>query len=245
MIKVLIIDDEINAINLLSKLIEQEFPNQFSIETASGAEEGLDKIGRFNPKLVLLDVEMPIMNGFELLSAVPEINFMVIFTTAFDRYAIQAIKYSALDYILKPIRISELGTSISKFLGNTENNRLNYTKQMDNFLSRKNKNLAITTMEGIAFLEIQKIIRCEAEDNYTHFFLADSPPFIASKTLKEYDELLVPHKNFMRVHRSHLINLDYVIEFRNEGSLVLKDHSVVPISRTKKEEVIQRLNVIR
>jgi two-component system LytT family response regulator len=241
MAKVLIIDDEINAISLLKMMIENDFPGQFIVEAALGAEEGLDKIMIYNPDLLLLDIEMPVMNGFDLLSKIPIRNFTVIFTTAFNQYAIQAIKYNALDYILKPIKASELQIAIKKFLESNKNNET-YNKQIDNFLSKKNKNLAIPTFEGVVFLEIEKIIRCEAEGNYTNFFLNDGNRFVSSKTMKEYEDLLVNNGNFIRVHRSHIVNIEYVKEFRNEGSLIFKDNTVIPISRRRKEEVVKKLS---
>ncbi|MFZ6012437.1 MAG: LytR/AlgR family response regulator transcription factor, partial [Bacteroidota bacterium] len=117
-----------------------------------------------------------------------------------------------------------------------------YDKQLENFLANKDRNLAITTYDGVIFLELDKIIRCEADMNYTNFILSDHKTFLSSKTLKEYEELLETHKNFVRVHRSHLINMDYVVKLKNDGFLVLKDQSLVPISRRRKEEVMEKLN---
>ncbi|HEY9047352.1 MAG TPA: LytTR family DNA-binding domain-containing protein [Ohtaekwangia sp.] len=244
MIKALIIDDESKATNLLKVTMERNFPGQFMLETALGSEEGLAKLNDFKPDLLFLDIEMPVMSGFDLLAASPEVNCNVIFTTAYNHYAIRAIRYNALDYLLKPINPTELKDAIDRFQ-HQQNRREVYGKQLANFFSNKEKNLAITTYEGVIFLEVDKIIRCEADLNYTRFILAENKTFLSSKTLKEYDDLLCIHDNFLRVHRSHLVNLDYVLKFKKEGTLVLKDNSTVPISRRRKEEVAERLSVSR
>jgi two-component system, LytTR family, response regulator len=241
MIKALIIDDEGKAVNLLKMTIENNFPGKFVVETSLDPEEGLAKIQSFKPDLLFLDIEMPLLSGFDLLAATPEIDFKVIFTTAYDQYAIRAIRYNALDYLLKPINPRELGEAISRFLKQKDENKEVYGQQLENLFSNKEKNLAITTYDGVIFLEIDKIIRCEADLNYTKFILTDNKHFLSSKTLKEYEDLLAIHANFMRVHRSHLVNLDYILKFKNEGFLVLKDNSMIPISRRRKEEVMKKL----
>lgn len=241
MFKALIIDDESRAVNLLRITMEKEFPGKFILETALGPEEGLIKIERFKPELIFLDIEMPLMNGFDLLLAIPEINFKIIFTTAYDRYAIRAIRYNALDYLLKPINPKELSEAIIRFKNQKNEDQEAYGKQLENFFSRKDKNLAITTYDGVIFLEIDSIIRCEAELNYTKFYLTENKSFLSSKTLKDYEDLLITHDKFIRVHRSHLINIDYVIKYKNEGSVVMKDSSEVPISRRRKEDVLKKI----
>jgi len=243
MVKALIVDDESKALNLLKVTIERNFPGEFLIETAQGGEEGLSKLGTFRPDLLFLDIEMPLMSGFDLLALAGEIDFKVIFTTAYDQYAIRAIRYNALDYLLKPINPTELKDAIVRFHLH-KNRKEIYSKQLENLFSAREKNLAITTYDGVVFLEVDKIIRCEADLNYTKFILVGNNTFLSSKTLKEYEDLLSVHNNFLRVHRSHLVNLDYVLKFRNEGSLVLKDNSTVPVSRRKKEEVMGMLRTV-
>jgi two-component system, LytTR family, response regulator len=240
MIKALIIDDESKALNLLKVTMEKTFPGEFVLETAQGSEDGLSKLNEFKPELLFLDIEMPTMSGFDLLAATPEVDFKVIFTTAYNQYAIRAIRYNALDYLLKPINPSELKEAITRFQKQKDKKQV-YGKQLENFFSNKEKNLAITTYDGVVFLEVDSIIRCEADLNYTKFILTDNKTFLSSKTLKEYEDLLAVHNNFLRVHRSHLVNLDYVLKFKNEGCLILKDNTSVPVSRRRKEEVISRL----
>jgi len=245
MIRTLIIDDESRAINLLKTTIERDFASQFQIETAHYPEEGIEKILHYKPELVYLDIEMPLMTGFELLTRIPEIDFKVIFTTAYAHYAIRAIRYNALDYLLKPVNPMELTDAIARFLIQRQKyeDRELYSRQLENLFANNEKNLAITTYDGVVFLELDKIIRCEADLNYTKFILTDNKSFVSSKTLKEYEDLLGSHENFIRVHRSHLVNVDYLVKFKNEGSLVLKDNSCVPISRRRKDDVMKRLHV--
>lgn len=241
MIKALIIDDESKALNLLKVTMEKTFPGQFIVETAQGSEDGLSKLSYFKPDLLFLDIEMPTMSGFDLLAATPDIDFKVIFTTAYNQYAIRAIRYNALDYLLKPINPSELTEAVNRFQ-KQKDQKHSYGKQLENFFGNKEKNLAITTYDGVVFLEVDSIIRCEADLNYTKFILTDNKTFLSSKTLKEYEDLLSVHNNFLRVHRSHLVNLDFVLKFKNEGCLVLKDGTSVPVSRRRKEEVIGRIS---
>lgn len=242
MIKALIIDDESKATNLLKITVENNFPGQFLLETAQGSEEGLSKLNHFKPDLLFLDIEMPVMSGFDLLAATPDTECKVIFTTAYNQYAIRAIRYNALDYLLKPINPAELKDAITRFQSQ-KNKREVYSRQLSNFFTGKEKNLAITTYDGVVFLEVDKIIRCEADLNYTRFILTENKTFLSSKTLKEYEDILSVHDNFIRIHRSHLVNLDYVLKFRNDGNLVLKDNSTIPVSRRRKEEVADRLSV--
>ena len=241
MIKALIVDDECKAVNLLKGTIEKNHHGQFMIETAFSPEEGLEKIDHFKPDLLYLDVEMPSMTGFELLATLPEINFRVIFTTAYDRYAIQAIRYNALDYLLKPVNPGELEEAILRFQDRKHDNKEVYEKQLRNLTNNNDRSLAITTSDGVVFLELDKIVRCEADLNYTKFFLAGNKSFLSSKTLKDYEDLLTTHTNFIRVHRSHLLNVNYLLKLKNDGNLVLTDNSVIPISRRRKKEVMSRI----
>jgi two-component system LytT family response regulator len=242
MIKALIIDDENKALNLLKVTMEKNFPGEFELEVAQGGEDGLAKLNQFKPDLLFLDIEMPSMSGFDVLAATPEVDFKVIFTTAYNQYAIRAIRYNALDYLLKPINPSELREAVQRFQ-QQKTEKEAYGKQLENFFSNKEKCLAITTYDGVVFLEVDNIIRCEADLNYTKFFLTGGKTFLSSKTLKEYEDLLSVHNNFLRVHRSHLVNLDYVLKFRNEGFLELKDDSIVPVSRRRKEDVVNSFSV--
>lgn len=245
MVKTLIIDDESKAVNLLKKTIEYNFHGQFEIETALLPEEGIAKIRHFHPELIYLDIEMPGMTGFELLEALPEINFKVIFTTAHDHYAIRAIRHNALDYLLKPVNADDLAAAVFRFFHQQHDDGSVYQRQLKGFFAHEDRSLAITTCDGVVFLELDNIIRCEADLNYTRFILAGNKSFVSSKTLKEYEDLLTSHGNFVRVHRSHLVNINYLLKFKSDGNLLLKDDSIVPVSRRRKEEVMHKLYVGR
>ena len=240
MTKALIIDDESGAATVLKVKMERNFKDEFQLDMAFGAEEGLIKIRDYKPDLVFLDIEMPMMNGFDLLKALPQINFKVIFTTAYDQYAIRAFRYNALDYLLKPIDTKELLEAVTRFKHQDNREKGWHEQQLANLLSPKEKSIAITIRDGIVFLELDKIIRCEAQLNYTLFTLTDNQTFLSSKTLLEYEDLLTNHTKFIRVHRSHLVNSEYILKYKN-GSLVLKDNSVVPTSRRRREEVVRKL----
>lgn len=240
--KILIVDDEESSIRMLASKLEEIYPRQFEIFTAYDSVDATLKIATHKPKLVFLDIQMPGMNGFELLATLKNVNFKVIFITAHNEYAIRAIRFNALDYLLKPIVEDELIQAMTRFQQHVENVDSTYNEQLKNVLAMKNQRLAISTYEGVVFLDLDKIIRCEAELNYTKFYLSDNTKLISSKTLKEYEELLFD-KDFIRVHRSHLINVNFVAKFKNDGSLVLKDKTVVPISRRKKDIVSNKFGI--
>ena len=245
MIKALIIDDEPSAINTLRLMLERYVPEITDLRFTSNPEEALEIIQKTPPDILFLDIQMPLMNGFELLRKVPSINFKVIFTTAHDQYAIQAIRFSALDYLLKPIDADELRGAINLYLerNNTEQVNDDQYKNLLNNIKATNKKefrLAIPTNNGMYFYSPDEIIRLEGESNYTRLFLTDKKPLLVSKTLKEYDEILADH-GFIRVHKSHLVNKKYVVNYTTDGLLVLTDQSKVEISRRRRDEVIAAL----
>ena len=246
MIKALIIDDESKARNILRILLERHAPAISQIYCADGGEEGLRMIQRHDPNIVFLDIEMPFMDGFDFLGEVEKRNFDIVFTTAYDQYAIKAIRFSALDYLLKPIDTAELKSAVDRYL--LKKNLLNENgKLYKNFISNlKNINeefprLAIATQEGVVFFNIREIVRCEANSNYTTFYLNEGKKFISSKTLKEYEKLLEEYP-FFRVHKSHLVNLNYILNFSGT-SLILKNGHTVEVSRRKKKMLAERLSL--
>ena len=239
MYKALIIDDEKRAINILRILLEKHVPEIGTIEVAHGALNGLQAFETTKPDLVFLDVEMPLMSGFEVLSNIRESHpgANVIFTTAYDHYAIRAIRFSAIDYLLKPIDIDELRAAVQRFLS-TISEPQNPSDLIDNLLSNlksihiQKPRLAVPTQGGAVFFDIDEIVRCESQDNYTTFHLKDGQRFVASRTLKEYDSLLAEYQ-FLRVHQSHLVNPAYVKEYTQKGMIEMTDDSRVPVSRRK------------
>lgn len=247
MIRALIIDDEDSTLNVV-KLLLQKYINQITeIYTAKGSIEGINAINQHKPHLVFLDVEMPLLNGFQLLEQFPNHSFETIFITAYDHYAIKAIKYSALDYLLKPIDTEELQAAVQRFLQKQNNHQSqklyeNLAYNLNLSETSPDYRLALSTTDGTFFYYCNEIIRCEAVGNYTRFVLKDKRPLLTSHTLKEYDELL-SEQNFLRVHRAHLINSGYVSSFSKDHEIKMKDGSVIPVSRRKWDVIKQKLSV--
>lgn len=246
MIKALIIDDEESTVNVLQMLLRQNVAAVDEIYMATGAHAGLEMISKISPNLLFLDIEMPYMSGFELLEKVPNQNFKVIFVTAYDHYAIKAIKYSALDYLLKPIDVEELKLAVQRFI-DTSTQTVN-KDIYDNLLYNLNQpqpsgyRLAISTTEGTSFYDASDIIRCEAAGNYTRFYIKEKKPLLTSRTLKEYEYLLTDHR-FLRVHRAHLINPKYILSYTRDHELKMSDGSLIQVARRKWDDIKYRINI--
>jgi two-component system, LytTR family, response regulator len=239
MLRVVIIDDEPDAVKFIDGIVAEYCPNLEVVGTAHSAPEGVSVITQTQPDLVFLDVQMPHGSGFDLLSSFPVKTFDVIFITAYNHYAIQAIKFSAVDYILKPVNISELIDAVNKVeqkRSSMEYRNLNYGSLLENLRAPRPSKLAIPTTDGIEYLNTSEIIRIEADRSYSWFYLADKKKYLVSRNLKEYQELL-QDMSFFRPHNSHLINLVYVKKFiRHEGGYIeMTDGSNVPISRGKRD----------
>lgn len=247
MTRILIVDDEAAASNILRMLIEKHIPASKEIKTCNTPEEALEIIPVWQPNLLMLDIEMPNMNGFDLLNRVGNSDFDVIFTTAYDKYAIKAIRFSALDYLLKPVDITELQNAVNKhivkkFQPPREQQKL--VTNLINNLQQKDQTgfkLALSTTEGVFFFIPSEIVRLEGENNYTRFYFANQKPMLVSRTLKEYEDILAEH-DFIRAHKSHLVNKKYVKHLDKEGLLWLTDGSHIAVSRRKKEEVLKELS---
>ena len=248
MIKTVIIDDEPKGRETLKNLLERYCP-EISLEGEAGSVvDGYKLINNSAPDLVVLDIEMPGHNGFDLLEMFKSIPFKVIFTTAYDKYAIKAIKYSALDYLLKPIDVDELKTAVSRVEENNKKDmtQARYETLLNNIKSEnKRKKVAIADIEGLVFVYLDEIIRCESDSNYTYIFLNNKKKITASKTLRDFEELFA-EENFFRVHRSHLINLDHLKKYiKGEGGFaVMSDDSKVEVARRKKPEFMEVLAAI-
>jgi two-component system, LytTR family, response regulator len=240
-IKALIIDDEERACNVLRALIEKYTPEITELEVVTSASDGYFKIKEYQPDLLFLDIQMPFMNGFDLLNKVGEINFDIIFTTAFNHYAIKAIRFSALDYLLKPVDIAELRGAVNRHLQRRmqhEETSLQYKNLVQNFSAKTNDqfSLAISGSQGMRFFPVSEIIRLEGERNYTQFHFTQGRKYLSSKTLKEYDDIL-SEKGFIRIHKSHLVNSAFIQVVDNEGKMTLRDGSQVEVSRRRLADV--------
>lgn len=244
MIKAILIDDEVHCLDTLSILLSDYCPDVNVVGCCMSAKQGLLAIEKNNPDLIFLDIEMPVMNGFELLEQFTKIPFAIIFTTSYDQYAIKAIRYSVLDYLLKPIDPKELIAAVNKV---QTQKHLPVPEQFQ-FLMNQVKNreggfnkIAIPTSEGFELIPADELVRCEAEDNYTHLFLKDKKKITACRTLKEMEEQLQSFSSFLRVHHSYLVNLNEVTKYiRGEGGyLVMSDGSTVNVSRSRKEALMK------
>jgi two-component system, LytTR family, response regulator len=242
MIRILIVDDEAAASNILRLLIEKILPVEKEIRTCNDPVEALALIPKWNPSLLMLDIEMPAMNGFDLLNKAGGHRFDIIFTTAYDSYAIKAIRFSALDYLLKPIDIQELQNALNKHIVRLQTDFGKSQQKIDNLIRNLQQpnasefKIALTDNDGVHFLETGNIIRCEADNNYTRFHFHDRKPLLVSKTLKEFEELLEGH-GFIRIHKSHLINKDHIRQLDRNGMVVMKNGDEIPVSRRKKDSL--------
>jgi len=249
MIKAIVVDDEKRSRETIKGLLDRFCKNVKVIGEADGYQTGLDLINNNKPDMVFLDIQMPDGTGFRILEELDRIKFEVIFTTAFDQYAIKAIKYSALDYLLKPIDSEELVRAVKKVelkkAGSQINKNINVL--LDNIKTPEsdNQKIILSTSDKIHVIEISKIVRCESDNYYTIFFLNDGIKILVSKTLKENEELLSEH-NFIRPHKSHLINVRYIKSFvRSDGGYILmEDGSEIPVSRRKREKILETITHI-
>lgn len=244
MVKILIIDDENAAGNILKILIEKHITVAKEIKYCSNAKDALELLKTFTPSLVMLDIEMPGMNGFDFLNLATENEFDVIFTTAYDQYAIKAIRFSALDYLLKPIEVLDLKNAINRHIIKQQNQgqQLLVSNLLSNLQQKDPKNfkLALSTLEGVFFFEPEEILYCEGENNYTRFTFIKHKPMLVSKTLGEYEDLLGEH-GFLRIHKSYMVNAKYVSKVDREGSVMMNDGKQLVISKRRKEMVMNRL----
>jgi two-component system LytT family response regulator len=237
--KVLIIDDEKRIRDFVKRMIDS-FGLDLTVYTdGENVETGLASIESLKPDIVFLDIQMPDGTGFDLLNRVKEKNFELIFITAFQEYAIMAIKFSALDYILKPIDEEELKTAIINAIDTIDFKKddTQFEALSHNLLPNQKRKLVLKTQESVHVVDLSDIIRCEADKNYTFFYLSNGKKILVSRTLKDFETLL-SNQGFFRVQQSHLINLDFIDRYDKQegGSVILKDGSSVPLSPAKKEQ---------
>jgi two-component system LytT family response regulator len=236
--KALVIDDENRTRDLIAKMINSFGLDILAIPAGETVASGIKAIEEHRPDIVFLDIQMPDGTGFDLLRSIPHKSFEVIFITAHEEFAIKAIKFSALDYILKPVDADELKNAVEKALNSigSKKEESQFDALQLNIQPNQKRRLVLKTQESVHVIELDNIIRCEADRNYTSFYLVGGKKILVSKTLKDYETLLSGH-NFLRVQQSHLINLDYVARYDkgNGGSVVMKDDSEVPLSPAKRD----------
>ena len=249
-IRSVIIDDEQHNIENLKIILTQWCKDITVVAEGTSVEEGIEILNTHQPELLFLDIQLHDQSGFEILKSVKAIDFEIIFITAFDHYGIQAIKFSALDYLLKPINIAELQQAITKAKQKIASKKQNLN--LENLLNYFNSNrikshkIALPTLQQKHYVKVEEIIRCEALNNYTTFYLKNASPIVVCKTLKEFVSLLAPY-NFRRSHQSHLVNLDFVKSLLKEdgGTLLLADGVTIPISRQNLEHIKESLREMR
>ena len=244
MITAIIVDDEPYCCESLATLLERYCPQVKVLDMCYSAADALISVKEQKPEILFLDIEMPHMNGFELLEKFSTIDFKLIFTTSYDQYALKAIHFSALEYLLKPIDREELQKAVQKAIHST-----NPLPQQIEILLKKlhqpsiqiNK-IAIPTMEGLHMILVENIISCHADSNYTILFLKNKQKITASRTLKEIEEMLEDHP-FARVHHSFLVNLNEIDKYvKGEGGyLLMSDGATIDVSRSRKELLLKKL----
>lgn len=252
MIKAVLIDDDLNLRKGMKALIEKYASGIQVVGEAEGLTDAINVINSKMPQVVFLDIQLSEGTGFDILKKLAElhgnISFQVVFITAYEQYAIKAFRFSALDFLLKPVDPEELQNVVEKIKMTLQRNQdfehiellLENIRKKDNF-----KRIALSTSDGIHLFDISKIIRCESADNYTKFFMKDGKTILISKTLKEYEELLSEH-GFERIHQSHLINLAYLKSYikKDGGYIIMSDNSHLPISQRKKEHLQEVLKTL-
>ncbi|MGC4036896.1 MAG: LytTR family DNA-binding domain-containing protein [Chitinophagaceae bacterium] len=240
-----IIDDEPYSCEALATLLERYCPEVKIYEICYTAAHGLQSVTQKQPDILFLDIEMPFMNGFELLEKIENINFELIFTTSYDHYAIKAIRFSALDYLLKPVDAEELQKAVQKAIQRMKHptpQQIEVLLQKLKFPAVPVSKIAIATVEGLSMVPVENIVSCSSDRNYTMLSLKSGQKLIASRTLKEIEELLEDY-SFSRVHHSHLVNLNEIEKYvRGEGGyLIMSDKSTIDVSRSRKEMLLKKL----
>jgi two-component system LytT family response regulator len=243
-ITAVLIDDELSALNGLKQKIEKLFPSLEILNAFSNPEEAIEYLNKDQPDLVFLDIEMPRINGFELLSALGKIDFQVIFVTAYSEYALQALRHSAVDYVLKPVDNEELKLAVDKAFDIIERQEQKSAHQelldvMQKVLARDHK-LIVPTTKGLSFIPEKEVIHMEGYQGYTKIHLNNEKEILSSYSLGKFEKMVGP--TFFKCHKSHIVNLEKVRSYENEGYLVLYENYRVPISRSKRKLFLSIFN---
>jgi two-component system, LytTR family, response regulator len=242
-IKAIIVEDELSSLQNLHQKLEECCPEIKVVATSQRPEDAILLISHHKPDVVFLDIEMPRMSGFAMLGEIDSANFEVIFTTAYNHYAIDAIRISAFDYLVKPVVVKELQAAVKRLVDQT---RLRTREKLEvlkkSLLDSKSQedNIAIPTGDGIEFIQIRNIIRIESSSNYSRLILNNAQNILVTRLLKDFEEMLLAYR-FYRVHNSHLINLAYIKKYirGDGGQIVMQNGDVVDVSRRKKDEFLK------
>lgn len=238
MINAIIIDDEQHNVTNLQRLLEQHCREVSIVATANNAEDGIMMIKAHQPNLVFLDIQMPGKTGFDLLLALPKVDFEIVFVTAFDQYGITAVKFSAMDYLMKPVNVEELKGAVQKAVSRKSNSMEHLMAILKQGGQRQEHRIALPSAKETRFVYVKDIIRCESNNSYTTFFMQDGEKIVVSVSIYEYTEMLGEY-GFLRCHQSHIINKQFVRSMVKEGGfyLQMQNGEKIPVSRDKKDWV--------
>lgn len=244
-LKAVLIDDELSSLQNLKQKLTEFCPDVEILASAQKPEEAILLIQQHKPDVIFLDIEMPRMNGFRMLDVIGQYDFEIIFTTAYNHYAVDAIRISAFDYLMKPVAIKDLQQAVERLVLHKEGRTKEKLEVLRGSLTQsksQDEKVAIPTSEGLEFIPIASIMHIESSSNYSRIFLIDGKSLLVTKLLKEFEDLLTPY-NFYRVHNSHLINLRYIKKYiRGEGGqVVMENGAIVDVARRKKEEFLKLL----
>lgn len=241
----ILIDDERNSLQNLEQKLNEFCPDVKVLAMAERPEDAILLIRRYNPDVIFLDIEMPRMSGLRMLDELPEYQGEIIFTTAYNHYAVEAIRFSAFDYLIKPVSITELQNAVSrlvKYHQSETKERLDILRQSLSESKSQEDKIAVPTMEGLEFLQIRNIIHIESDSNYSKIYMHDGKSMLVTKLLKDFEEILLPYR-FYRVHNSHLINLSYIKKYirGDGGQVVMQNGDLIDVARRKKDEFLKMI----
>lgn len=245
-LKAILIDDELPSLQNLQQKLEEFCPDINVIATAQKPEEAIRLIEQHQPDVIFLDIEMPRMNGFKMLEEIKEKDFDIIFITAYNHYAIDAIRISAFDYLVKPVPVRDLQNSVNRLINSHRKQmpeKLDVLRQNLSNSRSQNDKITIVTNEGVDFYEITQIIRIESSSNYSKIHFKDGKILLVTKLLKDFEEILAPYR-FYRIHNSHLINLSYLKKYLrgDGGQVIMQNDEVIDVARRKKEEFLKLIS---
>lgn len=245
-LKAILVDDELPSLQNLEQKIREFCPDIHIIATAQKPEEAIQLIEQMHPDVVFLDIEMPRMNGFKMLEQIKEKDFDIVFTTAYNHYAIDAVRISAFDYLVKPVAVKDLQDTVARLLKSQNKQtpeKLDVLRQNLSDSRSQSDKITISTNEGVEFYEISQIVRIESSSNYSKIYFKDGKNILVTKLLKDFEEILLPYR-FFRIHNSHLINLSYIKKYirGDGGQVVMQNNEVIDVSRRKKEEFLKLIS---
>src|SRR6185437_12559519 len=245
-LKAILIDDELPSLQNLQQKLGEFCPDIMVIATAQKPEEAIRLIEQNQPDVIFLDIEMPRMNGFKMLEEINEKDFDIVFTTAYNLYAIDAVRISAFDYLVKPVAVKDLQNCVARLFKDQLRQtpeKLDVLRQNLSDSRSQSDKITISTNEGIEFIEIKEIMRIESSSNYSKIFFKDGRSLLVTKLLKDFEEILLPYR-FYRIHNSHLINLSYIKKYvrGDGGQVVMQNDEIIDVARRKKEEFLRLIS---